>query len=95
MTTTGLPRLLEEPHVGLHFDDDPWPALDSLRTDIQTSRQGENTEGTAVETSGAAACLESTAGGSEATGPEGPEIPETEIDRAFHRVNLTVTLEGM
>ena len=95
LTSAGMPRLLEDHRIGLRYDDDPWPALESLRTEAETRGQGEGGEGANVETSGAAACLESTSGGSEATGPEGPEIPETEIDRAFHRVNLTVTLEGM
>ena len=95
LTANGLPRLLEEPRIGLHFADDPWLSLSSLRTDAEARSQGDTAEGAAVESSGAAACLESTSGGSEATGTEGPEVPETEIDRAFHRVNLTVTLEGL
>lgn len=72
--------------------DDPWPAAEEL---LGGSGSGETEGGgEGAEAGGAAACLDTGGTGGEASGPEGTELPETEIDRSRHRVQVQVTLEG-
>jgi len=72
--------------------DDPGAAAAELVGGAASGDAEGGGEGT--EAGGAAACLDSGGTGSEASGPEGTELPETEIDRSRHRVELQVTLEG-
>lgn len=73
-------------------DDDPWKAAEELLGGSGSGETDGGGEGT--EAGGAAACLDTGGTGSEASGPEGTELPETEIDRTRHRVQVQVTLEG-
>lgn len=86
---------LTMPRVGIAFDDDPWAFLQQWEAAVQSGSSAGDIGSDSVETSGTAACLDTAGGGGEVTGPEGPELPETEIDRTNHQINLTVTLEGM
>ena len=72
--------------------DDPWAAAAGFLGGAAAGDADGGGEGT--EAGGAAACLDTGGTGSEASGPEGTELPETEIDRSRHRVQVQVTLEG-
>jgi hypothetical protein len=73
-------------------DDDPGAVGERL---VGESAAGEGEgSGEGSEAGGAAACLDTGGTGSEATGPDGGELPETEIDRSHHRVDVHLTLEG-
>jgi len=72
--------------------DDPEELADRLVGGGATGEGEGGGEGS--EAGGAAACLDTGGTGSEATGPEGSEVPSTEIDRSHHRVDVRVTLEG-
>ncbi|MBN1772520.1 MAG: hypothetical protein JXB32_14720 [Deltaproteobacteria bacterium] len=73
-------------------NDDPWKAAAGLLGGAASGDADGGGEGT--EAGGAAACLDTGGTGSEASGPEGTELPETEVDRSRHRVQVQVTLEG-
>jgi hypothetical protein len=74
-------------------DDDPVARVEALLGAGADDGEGAGGEG-GEQGGGAAACLDSDGTGGEAGGIDGTEVPETEIDRSRHRVNLTVTLEG-
>jgi len=73
-------------------DDDPWSAAEGVLGGSESGEAEGGGEG--AEAGGAAACLDTGGTGGEASGPEGTELPETEIDRSRHRVQIQVTLEG-
>jgi len=74
-------------------EDDPQAAVDRVAASW-TSGGGEGSESGDAQAGGSAVCLDTGGTGPEATGPDGVEVPETEIDRSQHRVNVEVTLEG-
>jgi hypothetical protein len=87
----GLPGA-EPPVAPAPPSDDPEAAAAELLGGSAAGDAEGGGEGT--EAGGAAACLDSGGTGGEASGPEGTELPETEIDRSRHRVQVQVTLEG-
>lgn len=88
--------MLALPELALHpvVPDDPRALIELTASQSGRDAAGRDDE-SEREGGGGAACLESTGAEGEATGPEGSELPEREVDRDWHQVHLEVTLEDL